>query len=137
MQAQTPTTINCWSLTSSPPPPHHIPAQGTPNQSPSHQVYQHSPIASITNLAYPGYYSTLEQNTYQNSEYLPVVNPEVTYTQIGVPDRTTPVIYQNEVNNLEKNDYEGNTNVGNGEDRAGSNSSTPRQEWVPLTHLQN
>ncbi|KAJ8920860.1 hypothetical protein NQ315_015652 [Exocentrus adspersus] len=97
MQAQTPTTImsssiNCWTLTSSPPPPHQISAQPTPNQSPSHQVYQHSPITSITNLSYPSYYTDV---SYQNPEYLPVANPEMTsYAQIGADRTTTPVVYQ-------------------------------------------
>ncbi|KAJ8970875.1 hypothetical protein NQ314_001000 [Rhamnusium bicolor] len=140
MQAQTPTTImsspiNCWSLTSSPPPPHQLSTQPTPNQSPSQQIYQHSPITSITNLTYPSYYTDV---TYQNPEYLPVVNPEVaSYTQIG-SDRTTPVVYQTEVPNIEKNDYENNTSVTTtNAERPESASSTPRQEWVPLSHLQN
>lgn len=140
MQAQTPTTImsssiNCWSLTSSPPPPHQISAQPTPNQSPSHQVYQHSPIASITNLTYPSYYTDV---SYQSPEYISVVNPEVTsYTQIG-SDRTAPVVYQTEVNSMEKQEYEnGSSGTTANEERPESASSTSRQDWVPLNHLHN
>lgn len=62
-----------------------------------------------------------------------MVNPEVTYTQIGASDRSTPVIYQNEVSSLEKSEYE----AGSSEDRPGSNPGTPRHEWIPITHLQN
>ncbi|KAG5885375.1 hypothetical protein JTB14_023762 [Gonioctena quinquepunctata] len=98
MQTQTPTTIvgnpiNCWSLTSSPPPPHQVSSQHTPSQSPNHQIYQQSPIAGVTNLSYPGYYSDV---SYQSPEYVSIVNSEVTYAQIG-SDRTTPVAYHPEV----------------------------------------
>ncbi|KAJ8960789.1 hypothetical protein NQ318_020084 [Aromia moschata] len=116
--------------------PHQISAQPTPNQSPAPQVYQHSPIASITNLSYPGYYTDVAP--YQNTEYLPVVNPEVTsYAQIG-SDRVTPVVYQPEVPSIEKGEYENGVQItSTNEERPGSASSTSRQEWVPLSHLQN
>ncbi|XP_030767991.1 T-box transcription factor T-A isoform X1 [Sitophilus oryzae] len=147
MQAQTPTTImsplNCWSLTSSPPPPHQISSQPTPNQSPSHQIYQHSPpsVASITNLSYPSYYHQ-DIPTYQNPEYL--VNPvsEVTYAQLG--SERTPVIYKAEhLQSLDNvsNDYDNiksecSTRTQQ-EDGASPAPGTPRSEWVQQTHLQN
>ncbi|XP_050309786.1 T-related protein isoform X2 [Anthonomus grandis grandis] len=101
MQAHSATTlispVNCWSTTSSPPP-----HQGTPNQSPTHQIYsQHSPpsVTTITNLSYHGGYYPQEIPSYHSAEYLvgPVMNQEVTYTQLGSGgDRGTPVIYKNE-----------------------------------------
>nr|CAI5841540.1 unnamed protein product [Callosobruchus analis] len=140
MPAQTPTTlVNCWTLTTSPPPSaqstaHHqgTPPAPPPGQSPTHQIYQHSPIASITNLSYPGYYSDI---TYQTPEYLSVVNSDVTYAQIGNSERAPPVVYQAET--LEKTDYETNTSIENSEDRSGSESASPRQEWVALGQLHN
>ncbi|XP_074027085.1 T-domain transcriptional activator brachyenteron isoform X2 [Leptinotarsa decemlineata] len=139
MQTQTPSPIvsspiNCWSLTSSPPPPHQVSSQPNPSQSPTHQVYQQSPIASITNLSYPGFYSDIP---YQGPEYVSIVNSEVTYAQIGV-DRTTP-IYHSETSSLEKNEYERSTPITSSsvEDRPASAPVVPRQEWVPLGHLQN
>lgn len=137
MQSQNPTiigtSINCWSLTSSPPPPNQIAAQPPSNQ-PSSQTYQHSPIASITNLSYPGYYADV---TYQSNEYLSVGSSEVTYAQIGSSERSTPMGYQNEVSTLEKSEYEGSSTIASPENRPGSAPSTPRQEWIPLNHLQN
>lgn len=137
MQSQNPTiigsSINCWSLTSSPPPPNQILTQPPSNQSPS-QSYQHSPITSITNLSYPGYYTDV---TYQSNEYISVGSSEVTYAQIGSTDRATPVVFQNEVTNLEKSDYEGSSALASPENRPGSAPVTPRQEWIPLNHLQN
>lgn len=137
MQSQNPTligsSINCWSLTSSPPPPNQISAQPTPNHSPSPN-YQHSQIASITNLGYPGYYTDVG---YANGEFISVGSSEVTYAQIGPSERTTPIVYQNEVSSLEKGDYEGSSSMASPDNRPGSAPSTPRQEWIPLNHLPN
>lgn len=137
MQSQNPTiigtSINCWSLTSSPPPPNQISAPPTASQ-PSTQGYQHSPIASITNLSYPGYYTDV---TYQSNEYISVGSSDVTYTQIGSSERNTPVGYQNEVTSLGKSEYEANSTLASPENRPVSAPSTPRQEWIPLNHLQN
>ncbi|XP_057665947.1 T-box transcription factor T [Diorhabda carinulata] len=134
IQTQTPNSVNCWSLTSSPPPSHHVPGPTTPNQSPSHQIYQHSPITSITNLSYPGYYGDV---TYQNPEYVSVVNSELTYTQIGL-DRATPIVYQSDVTNSAKDEYEGTTNINNSSnERPGSAQGTNRQEWISMSHMQN
>ncbi|CAH1183629.1 unnamed protein product [Phaedon cochleariae] len=131
IQAQTPPTmmtapINCWSLTSSPPPPHQIASQPTPSQSPGHQVYQHSPVSSMTNLSYPSYYSDV---TYQAPEYIPIPSSEVSYAQIG-SDRTS-VVYQTDVGHLEKHEYVHSPPVSSAsEERSESASSAPRQEWV-------
>lgn len=137
MQSQNPTiigtSINCWSLTSSPPPPNQISATPPTNQ-PQSQVYQHSPIASITNLSYPGYYTDV---AYQNNEYISVGSAEVTYAQLGATERSTPIGYSNEVGTLEKTDYEPNSSIASPENRSGSTSSTPRQEWITLNHPQN
>lgn len=154
MQAPTPTTLisslNCWSATSSPPPPHQLSTQGTPNQSPTHQMYQHSPpsVASITNLSYPSYYPQ-DIPTYQSPEYLinPVVNQDVTYTQLGSPGRNTPVIYKadhiqnldnissvSSYNNSIKSECVGRQSQ---EDGTGSSPSTPTNDWVSQNHLQN
>lgn len=144
IQPQTPNTImsptiNCWSLTSSPPPPHQITAQTTPNQSPSHQVYQ--PITNITNLTYPSYYSQeYPCSAYQNTDYLPsMVNngTDITYTQIG-SDRTTPIVYQNDGLDKVAPDYEAvSTQNQQPESPTESTGSTARAEWVPQTHLSN
>ncbi|XP_050501832.1 T-box transcription factor T-like [Diabrotica virgifera virgifera] len=129
-----PAAVNCWSISSNSPPPHQLTNQTTPNQSPSHQIYQHSPIASITNLSYSGYYGDV---AYQNHEYIPVVNSDLTYTQIGL-DRTASVVYHSDVNNSEKEEYEESTPVNStNEERPGSAPSTPRQEWISMTHMQN
>lgn len=137
MQTQNPTIIgssmNCWSLTSSPPPPNQISAQPTPSQSPS-QGYQHSPIASITNLSYPSYYADV---TYQSNEFISVGGPDITYAQIGSSERPTAVAYQHEVAALEKTDYDSNSAMASPENRPESAPSTPRHEWIPLNHLQN
>lgn len=143
IQPQTPSTtivspaINCWSLTSSPPPPHQISAQTTPSQSPSHQLYQHTPISNLTNLSYPSYYNQdLSYTHYQNPEYIPLINSnEVTYSQLG-NERSTPAVYHEEVANLEKvSEYEQeSTPAQNQPESPGSNSSTPRHDWVPVTH---
>lgn len=137
MQSQNPTiigsSINCWSLTSSPPPPNPISAQPTPSQSPS-QAYQHSPITSITNISYPGYYTDV---AYQTNEYISVGSAEVSYAQIGPSERTTPVAYDHEVANAEKNDYESNSTMASSESRPGSAPSSTRQEWISLNHMQN
>ncbi|CAG9767610.1 unnamed protein product [Ceutorhynchus assimilis] len=157
MQAPAPTAlispINCWSTTTSPPPSHQI---ATPNQSPTHQIYQHSP-PSITNLSYPSYYHQ-DIPTYQSPDYLvnPVVNQEVTYTQLG--DRNTPVIYKadHSIQNLDNHsvssvgqEYNGIKFVqcgtrkmeyalkNQGEDDTRSAPGTPRSDWAPQNHLQN
>lgn len=149
MQAPTSTTIispiNCWSAASSPPPPHQISAQGTPNQSPTHQMYsQHSPpsVASITSLSYPSYYPQ-DIPTYQNPEYLvnPVLNQEVTYTQLG-GDRSSSVIYKTDhmhgLNNgsSEYNNIKSECSGRSAQDDGGS-PGTPRSEWMAQTHLTN
>lgn len=104
----------------------------SPNQSPSHQVY--SPITSITNLSYPGYYTDV---AYQSPEYVPVVNSELTYTQIGL-DRSTPIVYQSEEPSSQKDEYEGSTSIDStSEDRPGSAPSTSRHEWISMGHIQH
>lgn len=142
IQPQTPTTIvsptiNCWSLTSSPPPPHQVSAQTTPNQSPSHQIYQHTPISNLTNLSYSSYYNQdLSYTHYQNPEYIPLINTgDVTYSQIG-SERPASAVYHEEVGTMEKvQEYEQEaTPAQNQPDSPGSNSSTPRHEWAPVTH---
>lgn len=137
MQAQSPTTImtsalNCWSLTSSPPPPHQISSQPTPSQSPSHQIYQPSPISNITNLSYPSYYSQdLSCTQYQNPEYVSVVNSDISYAQIG-SDRNTPIVYHNDVGNIDKvNEYDNQPTQSHNESPE-STPSTPRTEWVQI-----
>lgn len=134
IQTQTPpSSMNCWSLSSSPPAHHQMAAQHTsPNQSPSHQVY--SPITSITNLSYPGYYTDV---AYQSPEYVPVVNSELTYTQIGL-DRSTPIVYQSEEPSSQKDEYEGSTSIDStSEERPGSAPSTSRHEWISMGHIQH
>lgn len=131
-------TINCWSLTSSPPPPHQISAQTTPNQSPSHQVYQHTPISNLTNLSYSSYYNQdLSYTHYQNPEYIPLINPgEVTpYSQVA-SERPASVVYHEEVGQMEKvQEYEQEATPAQSQPESpGSNSSTPRHEWAPVTH---
>ncbi|KAF2904884.1 hypothetical protein ILUMI_01301 [Ignelater luminosus] len=129
VQQQTPSVIspaiNCWSLTSSPPPPHQISTPASPNQSPTHQVYQHTPIANITNitnLSYPTYYNQdITYAHYQNPEYIPLFNSEINYTPIG-SDRTVPT-YQEDVGSIEKvNEYEEGNSTQN---HSQSPSSTP------------
>lgn len=136
LQSQTPTTIvntaiNCWSLTSSPPPPHQISAQTTPNQSPTHQMYQHGSLTNLTNLSYASNYynQDLTYPHYQTPEYLPI--PEVSYPQVG--DRTTPV-YQDvqvgQVEHLDKVSFEENT-----PSQTDSPDSHHRNEWSPQNHI--
>ncbi|XP_060517882.1 T-related protein isoform X2 [Cylas formicarius] len=147
MQAQTPTTlvspINCWSLTSSPPPPHQISAQPTPNQSPNHQMYQYSPVTSLTNLSYSTYYPQ-DVPTYQNPEYL--VNPvaqDVTYAQIG-GNRNSSVVYKTEqIQSIDGGvaDYDSVKSEcaaarQTSQETSESASRTPRHDWTP-NHLQN
>ncbi|CAH0557310.1 unnamed protein product [Brassicogethes aeneus] len=134
MQAQSPTTImtsalNCWSLTSSPPPPHQISTQPTPSQSPSHQIYQPSPISNITNLSYPSYYSQdLSCTQYQNPEYVSVVNADLSYAHMG----HERIVYQNEGNAVEKvSDYE-SPHTQNHAESPESTPGTPRSEWVQI-----
>ncbi|KAJ3653618.1 hypothetical protein Zmor_012858 [Zophobas morio] len=135
VQPQTPTTImsptiNCWSLTSSPPAPYQLSAQPTPNQSPSHQIYQ--PVTNLTNLSYPGYYNQDVSCThYQNPEYISVVNAESPYTQIA-SERGTPVGYHpSEVGGVI--DDAGSSQ--NQPESPESSSSTPRHEWVAQNHI--
>lgn len=94
-------TINCWSLTSSPPPPHQITPTTSPNQSPTHQLYQHTPITNITNItniSYPAYYNQdITYAHYQNPEYIPLLNSEISYTP-AINDRT----FQENIGELEK-----------------------------------
>lgn len=134
VQPQTPTTImsptiNCWSLTTSPPPPYQISAQPTPNQSPS-QIYQ--PVTNLTNLSYPGYYNQDVSCThYQNPEYISVVNTENSYSQIA-SERSTPVYHQNDVGGVIDDGGSGQNQPESPE----SSSSTPRHEWgVAQNHL--
>lgn len=139
MQSQTPTTvlspaINCWSLTSSPPPPHQISAQTTPNQSPTHQIYQ--PITNLTNLSYTGYYNQdLTYAHYQGSEYIPLLNSDVSYTAIE-SDKPSAIIYHEDTNNMEKSsDYQDNTQ-NNQPESPSSTSSTPRHDtWPSQNHI--
>lgn len=118
-------TINCWSLTSTPPPPHQISAQNTPNQSPTHQIYQ--PITNLTNLSYSSYYNQdVTYAHYQSPEYVPLINTDVAYN-----DR--PTNYHEEV---EKSDnYEDGVSLQNNPDSPESSSSTPRHDWT--TAAQN
>ncbi|KAK9685614.1 T-box, partial [Popillia japonica] len=161
VQSQTPTTvlspaINCWSLTSSPPPPHQISAQTTPNQSPTHQIYQ--PITNLTNLSYTGYYNQdLTYAHYQGSEYpaIPLLNSDVSYTAIE-SDKPSAIIYHEDTNNMEKSsdykpsaiiyhedtnnmekssDYQDNTQ-NNQPESPSSTSSTPRHDtWPSQNHI--
>lgn len=128
--------INCWSLTASPPPPHQISAQTTPDQSPSHQIYQHTPISNLTNLSYSSYYNQdLSYAHYQNPEYVPLINSsEVTYSQVP-NERPASAVYHEEVDTIAKVEYDQETTTAqNQPESPGSNSSTPRHEWAPVTH---
>lgn len=122
-------TINCWSLTSSPPPPHQISAQNTPNQSPNHQIYQ--PIGNLTNISYSNYYNQdITYTHYQTTpEYIPLLNTDISYTSIG-SERNNSTVYQ-DVGTLEKNNtYEENSTIQQQpESPPESESSTPRHEW--------
>lgn len=120
-------TINCWSLTPTPPPPHQISAQTTPNQSPTHQIYQ--PITNLTNLSpYTSYYNQdIAYAHYQSPEYVPVMTTDISYS-----DRSTT--YQEDVEN-NKNYEESGTVQSNNPDSPESNSSTPRHEWPSQSHV--
>ncbi|KAB0798031.1 hypothetical protein PPYR_09024 [Photinus pyralis] len=131
VQQQTPPTvmspaINCWSLTSSPPPPHQLSTPTSPNQSPSHQVYQHPAIANITNLSYPAYYNQdIAYAHYQNSEYIPLLNSEISYS--AIPTERGLSAYQDEGGSMEKVEYDGH-NVAENQSQSpssASDSSTP------------
>lgn len=139
LQPQTPTTIvntplNCWTLTSSPPPPHQISAQTTPNTSPNHQMYQHGSLTNLTNITYTtNYYNQdLTYPHYQTPEYLPI--SEVSYSQVS--DRSTPV-YQQDVavgqvgEHLDKVNFEENTQSQNDS----PDTSVHRNEWSPQNHI--
>lgn len=135
VQPQTPTTImspaiNCWSLTSSPPPPYQISAQPPPNQSPNHQIYQ--PVTNLTNLSYSGYYNQDVSCThYQNPEYISVVNADASYAHIA-SERATPVGYhQDSVAVLESE----SSTTQNPPESPESAGSTPRHEWVTQNHI--
>lgn len=138
VQPQTPTTvvnttINCWSLTSSPPPPHQISAQSTPDQSPTHQIYQHNSLTNLTNLTYPSNYygQDIAFSHYQTPEYIPLLNSDVNYPQV-VNDRSTPTVYQEEVQveHLDKVEFEEPT-----PSHSESPNSNTRNEWSPQNHI--
>lgn len=130
---QTPTTImnstiNCWSLTTTPPPPHQISAQTTPNQSPTHQIYQ--PITNLTNLSYSTYYNQdVAYTHYQSPEYVPLMNTDVTYSERQ----------SSYTEDIEKEDATYDDTTGslqnNHPDSPESNSSTPRHEWTTQNHV--
>ncbi|KAF5286343.1 hypothetical protein FQR65_LT12637 [Abscondita terminalis] len=131
-QQQTPTTamspaINCWSLTSSPPPPHQLSSPTSPNQSPSHQLYQHPAIANITNItniSYPTYYNQdITYAHYQNSEYVPLLNSEISYASIANDRNITP--YQEDVSSIEKVPGYDDNSEQNQSPSSASDSSTP------------
>lgn len=140
VQSQTPATvlspaINCWSLTSSPPPPHQISAQTTPNQSPTHQIYQ--PITNLTNLSYTSYYNQdlAYAAHYQGSEYIPLLNSDASYPQSIESEKPNTIIYHEETNNMEKSsDYQENSQ--NQPESPSSTSSTPRHDaWPSQNHI--
>ncbi|XP_018325037.1 brachyury protein [Agrilus planipennis] len=140
---QVPTTImsssiNCWSLTSSPPPPHQISTPVSPNQSPTHQIYQHAPISNLTNLSYPTYYNQdVTYTHYQPPEYVPLVNNEVSSYSSLVNERSTPTAYTEEVaTSLEKVSEYDETGPGQRQpDSPHSTSSTPRHEWSTHSNI--
>ncbi|XP_017783107.1 PREDICTED: T-related protein [Nicrophorus vespilloides] len=120
LQPQTPTTImsptiNCWSLTSSPPPPHQISAQTTPDQSPTHQFYP-----PMTNY----YQQDVTYAThYQNAEYVPLVNGYAQIEDTREVNNGNGVVYQ-EVGQIPE------TNSRNQTESPVNSSGTPRpNEW--------
>ncbi|XP_022902230.1 T-box transcription factor T-A-like [Onthophagus taurus] len=123
-------TINCWSLTSSPPPPHQISAQTTPNQSPTHPVY-HQPITNLTNISYTGYYNQdLTYAHYQGPEYVHIEG----YSAPVDAERPTTIVYQEDVS-IEKGTEYQDSQQSQPESPA-SNSSTPRHDtWTPQSHI--
>ncbi|KAK4880019.1 hypothetical protein RN001_008165 [Aquatica leii] len=131
-QQQTPPTamspaINCWSLTSSPPPPHQISTPGSPSQSPSHQLYQHPAIANITNItniSYPTYYNQdISYAHYPNSEYIPLINSDLSYSSIANDRNITA--YQEDVSNIDKVPGYDENSEQNQSPSSASDSSTP------------
>lgn len=141
-------TINCWSLTPTPPPPHQISAQNTPNQSPTHQIYQ--PITNLTNLStYPSYYNhqDIAYTHYQSTpEYLPIMNAEITYNDNRQTNYHNPEDHQesnksetyedgNTLQTNENSHHHHNNHQHHDPDSPDSNaSSTTRHEW---TNTQN
>lgn len=124
----------CWTITSSPTPPHQISASNTPNQSPTHQLYQPNPITNLTNISYPNYYNQdITYSHYQPAEYVSV--SDLTYAQLGA-DRNIPTSYQEEMTSVDKlSVYEENVGAQHASESPGSNSSTPRHEWNSQNHL--
>lgn len=121
--------LNCWSDSSSPQRPHHISPPSTPNQSPTHEMYQPSPVTTLTNISYTNYYTQdfSGYGHYQPPEYMPLMNLESSYPSHVTADRQTFTMYQAETIPVPEKFEETSPVQGHSPE---SNSSTPRHHWI-------